>query len=71
MCGKDSASTTSIASTPGSPPHVRERLVMPNGEVKEGRITPACAGKTVMDPFIFATSRLSIFKIYLISLQDI
>ena len=35
------------------------------------RITPARAGKTVMDPFICAISLLPVFKIYLISLQDI
>ena len=33
-------------------------------------ITPARAGKTVMDSFICAISLLPVFKIYLISLQD-
>ena len=35
------------------------------------RITPARAGKTVMDSFICAISLLPVFKIYLISLQNI
>ena len=55
----------------GSPPHVRERRnsnVIADGNVG---ITPACAGKTVMDPFIFALLRLPTFKIYLISLLNI
>ena len=34
-------------------------------------ITPARAGKTVMDSFICAISLLPVFKIYLISLQNI
>ena len=50
---------------------MRERPVAYRTAFMHYRITPARAGKTVMDPFICAISLLPVFKIYLISLQDI
>ena len=71
MCGKDGCITINEVREMGSPPHVRERLCMSSASLLHGGITPACAGKTVMDPFIFALLRLPTFKIYLISLLNI
>lgn len=50
---------------------MRERLHLVEKFMYSNRITPARAGKTVMDSFICAISLLPVFKIYLISLQDI
>ena len=55
----------------GSPPLVRERQKAYPETNGNFRITPARAGKTVMDPFICAISLLPVFKIYLISFQSI
>ncbi len=71
MCGKDPARPLGTTATWGSPPHVRERHVVFTLRRLTPGITPACAGKTVMDPFIFALLRLPTFKIYLISLLNI
>ena len=71
MCGKDDVLQRIHNVVIGSPPHVRERLVVAPLSTPIPRITPACAGKTVMDPFIFALLRLPTFKIYLISLLNI
>ena len=71
MCGKDSHHTSHCSWLLGSPPHVRERLDIAPFFAMGSGITPACAGKTVMDPFIFALLRLPTFKIYLISLLNI
>ena len=71
MCGKDRSPLLTIIRSPGSPPHVRERRPSSAFAASSSRITPACAGKTVMDPFIFALLRLPTFKIYLISLLNI
>ena len=71
MCGKDSGAKMYTSTRGGSPPHVRERLRLQSADTGSNRITPACAGKTVMDPFIFALLRLPTFKIYLISLLNI
>ena len=49
MCGKDHSLTSAIASTSGSPPHVRERLTRAELASFLGGITPACAGKTFRD----------------------
>ena len=70
-CGKDSYPVDGPCGSQGSPPLVRERPVPgPRFCVSLG-ITPARAGKTVMDSFICAISLLPVFKIYLISLQNI
>ena len=71
MCGKDPADAAGLSAKAGSPPHVRERRPAVDEKTTDMRITPACAGKTVMDPFIFALLRLPTFKIYLISLLNI
>ena len=71
MCGKDWTTPPSGARFVGSPPHVRERPGLGPCQQPFSGITPACAGKTVMDPFIFALLRLPTFKIYLISLLNI
>ena len=71
MCGKDKVIRGAAAETRGSPPHVRERHALAGNTFSTSGITPACAGKTVMDPFIFALLRLPTFKIYLISLLNI
>ena len=71
MCGKDMGVGCEEYVLLGSPPHVRERLAPQSRTACIIRITPACAGKTVMDPFIFALLRLPTFKIYLISLLNI
>ena len=46
MCGKDSAIAMPAVRHGGSPPHVRERLVIIIPSIELARITPACAGKT-------------------------
>ena len=46
MCGKDFVSTLYHILEKGSPPHVRERLLLTVCKVVIDRITPACAGKT-------------------------
>ena len=71
MCGKDLYIGYDKRLDSGSPPHVRERLRLMRVFDALSGITPACAGKTVMDPFIFALLRLPTFKIYLISLLNI
>ena len=71
MCGKDNTGNFTFPVKLGSPPHVRERLQKGRYRAEITGITPACAGKTVMDPFIFALLRLPTFKIYLISLLNI
>ena len=49
MCGKDLSFLKIQFSCRGSPPHVRERLYPDHSCILCGRITPACAGKTVAD----------------------
>ena len=71
MCGKDFKRLILLSIIRGSPPHVRERRSHGYNSSGSIGITPACAGKTVMDPFIFALLRLPTFKIYLISLLNI
>ena len=70
-CGKDRTPSISAARALGSPPLVRERPYLAMFYLSFFRITPARAGKTVMDPFICAISLLPVFKIYLISFQSI
>ena len=53
MCGKDHSLTSAIASTSGSPPHVRERLTRAELASFLGGITPACAGKTDLESKVF------------------
>ena len=47
MCGKDLSFLKIQFSCRGSPPHVRERLYPDHSCILCGRITPACAGKTI------------------------
>ena len=49
MRGEDVASKIGGAMIRGSPPHARGRLLAVVPEIPEGRITPACAGKTAFD----------------------
>ncbi len=70
-CGKDLSPRWGATNGLESPPLVRERLeILPLLKVRIG-ITPARAGKTVMDSFIFALLRLLTFKIYSTSLPNI
>ena len=46
MCGKDGTEWEFKAVGVGSPPHVRERLLLCKNILKWLGITPACAGKT-------------------------
>ena len=47
VCGKDLDYEAVGREYRGSPPRVRERHLMPIKDKILGRITPACAGKTV------------------------
>ena len=46
MRGEDNGPATHLIPLPGSPPHARGRQEISQLQVVEGRITPACAGKT-------------------------
>ena len=46
MCGKDLLVPSFPLENSGSPPHVRERLLIKKVFDAAGGITPACAGKT-------------------------
>ena len=46
VCGKNFLRALFRSSRPGSPPHVREKLISSNSSSRNTRITPACAGKT-------------------------
>ena len=46
VCGKNLFCFSSIASTLGSPPRVREKPEATKGNIAQVGITPACAGKT-------------------------
>ena len=48
MCGKDILCTMAVSFQLGSPPHVRERLILAILGLLYTRITPACAGKTTL-----------------------
>ena len=48
VCGKDKLRKGVIDMTAGSPPRVREGLSTPKTYYKNGRITPACAGRTYL-----------------------
>ena len=50
MCGENHLSQSGNFSGPGSPPHVRGKLVHPEERNKTIGITPACAGKTCATP---------------------
>ena len=50
MCGKDPSQWAAQFILSGSPPHVRERHVLPTLAKVKLRITPACAGKTLSAP---------------------
>ena len=51
MCGKDFTGLSSSITTRGSPPHVRERPLVFHPQIYYSRITPACAGKTLLLSF--------------------
>ena len=70
-CGKDLRFQVKKREGRGSPPLVRERQIPVRDNYIKIGITPARAGKTVMDPLILANFFLPVFKIYLTSLQDI
>ena len=70
-CGKDSPAMALLYNFGGSPPLVRERQKSKHQRPDDYGITPARAGKTVMDSFIFALLRLLTFKIYSTSLPNI
>ena len=70
-CGKDANRFITNYVERGSLPLVRERPAQDPGADAGRRITPARAGKTVMDSFIFALLRLLTFKIYSTSLPNI
>ena len=46
MCGKDTLRVVQDELDAGSPPRVRERLIVVREELCLSGITPACAGKT-------------------------
>ena len=48
MCGKDPVPIQRYSLRVGSPPHVRERRSVLLNLTDLGRITPACAGKTII-----------------------
>ena len=48
MRGEDLSGGVGGAATAGSPPHARGRLIAPFGRQLPRRITPACAGKTML-----------------------
>ena len=70
-CWKDISPIPDNIYPAGSPPLVRERPGVRVIPIHPRRITPARAGKTVMDSFIFALLRLLTFKIYSTSLPNI
>ena len=49
MCGKDYTAVGEGRQKRGSPPHVRERPAAQPVEYDVPGITPACAGKTLLD----------------------
>ena len=46
MRGEDVGFSFNIRLRMGSPPHARGRLTLPDEDMPDGGITPACAGKT-------------------------
>ena len=46
VCGKNASVVTDDMKPSGSPPRVREKLVLHLALCRRSRITPACAGKT-------------------------
>ena len=71
MRGKDLFSIRDNALDVGSPPLARERLGRIFPYLVQPGITPACAGKTVKDPFILATIADFKSQIYLTSVQGV
>ena len=57
VCGKDYRSTLYVYTPLGSPPRVRERLIVNINISFCNRITPACAGRTIMELNQFSLSR--------------
>ena len=49
MCGKNQNAKVVSSILLGSPPHVREKLANTAKHSRKLRITPACAGKTLVD----------------------
>ena len=48
VCGKNTSKLSNITLTAGSPPRVREKREELNMKINWSRITPACAGKTLI-----------------------
>ena len=67
MRGKDTDKGDVVINDSGSPPLARERQAGDDALKKQARITPACAGKTVMDPFVLAACESRLLKISLVS----
>ena len=71
MRGKDRANWLLTKLRAGSPPLARERRYHYVVRKDGSRITPACAGKTLKDPFILATIADFKSQIYLTSVQGV
>ena len=65
--GKDPQNTGDQSRASGSPPLARERPGACERAPAPDGITPACAGKTVMDPFVLAACESRLLKISLVS----
>ena len=52
MCGENALSVVNLDDSTGSPPHVRGKLTILCVRVDRHGITPACAGKTLLRPFL-------------------
>ena len=46
MCGENCSILSCLKISSGSPPRVRGKLLVPESDKRDARITPACAGKT-------------------------
>ena len=57
MCGKDKRLKKLVITLLGSPPHVREGQSVNLQGMQSSRITPACAGRTIMELNQFSLSR--------------
>ena len=63
MCGKYKELPLVLLDRMGSPPHVREVLGHVVYDEIGTWITPACAGSTLKDPFIYTTFIYNYLKI--------
>ena len=55
MCGEKLFFIRSKDGYLGSPPHVRGKAFIGFEAIQAGRITPACAGKSVFCPYVLFT----------------